>query len=68
ERTRRKGRGIELEPAYVDVALRRLERLTGEPARLADTGQTLSEVAAMRAAAGAETTPANQNQEDRDAA
>ena len=68
ERTRRKGRGIELEPAYVDVALRRLERLTGEPARLAATGQTLSEVAAMRAAAGAETAPANQNQEDRDAA
>ena len=32
ERTRRKGRGIELDPVYVDVALRRLERLTGEPA------------------------------------
>lgn len=68
ERTRRKGRGIELEPVYVDVALRRLERLTGEPARLAATGQSFAEVAALRAAAGAETTPANQNQEDRDAA
>jgi len=69
ERTRRKGRGIELDPVYVDVALRRLERLTGEPARLAATGQTLTELAALRAANGAETaTHADHDQEDRDAA
>jgi hypothetical protein len=71
ERTRRQGRGIELDPAYVDVALRRLERLTGEPARLAATGQSFAEIAAIRAAE-AETIPANQNddhdEEDRDAA
>lgn len=68
ERTRRKGRGIELDPIYVDVALRRLERLTGEPARLAATGQTFREIAAIRALAGGETIHSQRAQEDQDAA
>lgn len=51
ERTKRVAYGIELEPAYVDVAIRRWETMTGKEAVLADTGQTFAEVAAARAAA-----------------
>ncbi|GJE61112.1 site-specific DNA-methyltransferase [Methylobacterium trifolii] len=69
ERTQRQGRAIELDPVYVDVALRRLERLVGEPARLAATGQSFSEVAAQRAADGPTTAiHSDHDQEDRDAA
>ncbi|MDP4026662.1 DNA methyltransferase [Methylobacterium sp. NEAU 140] len=50
ERTRRQARGIEYDPAYVDVALRRYADATGGVARLASTGQTFAEVAAARAA------------------
>ena len=49
-RTRRLGRGIELDPAYVDVAVHRMEAATGAPARLASTGQSFAEVAAARRA------------------
>ena len=48
-RTRRLGRGIELDPAYVDVAVRRMEAATGAPARHAGTGLTFAEMAAVRA-------------------
>ena len=48
-RTRRLGRGIELDPAYVDVAVRRMEAATGAPARHAVTGLTFAEMAAVRA-------------------
>ncbi|CAA0112371.1 Uncharacterised protein [Starkeya nomas] len=41
---------IELDPKYVDVAVRRMEAETGEPARLEATGQTFAEVAQQRAA------------------
>ena len=69
ERTRRQGRGIELDPAYVDVALRRLERLTGEPARLAATGQTFADVASLRAVATPDAANQDQDREEsRDAA
>lgn len=50
ERTRRQARCIELDPAYVDVALRRYAEVTGEVPRLAATGQSFVEVAAARAA------------------
>jgi len=50
ERTRRQARCIELDPAYVDVALRRFAEMTGQTPRLAATGQSFGEVAAMRAA------------------
>lgn len=49
-RTRRLGRGIELDPRFVDVAVRRMEASTGEPARLAGTDLTFAEVAAARLA------------------
>ena len=50
ERTKRKAFGIEIEPKYVDVAICRWQKLAGEEAVLASTGQTFAEVAARRAA------------------
>lgn len=44
----RVGYGIELSPAYCDVALRRLMALTNEAPVLQDTGQTFAEVAESR--------------------
>jgi len=38
ERTRRVCRGIEIDPLYVDVAIRRWRRMTGEPAIHAESG------------------------------
>ncbi|GFZ98798.1 methyltransferase [Blastomonas marina] len=49
ERTKRRGYGIEIEPGYVDVAIRRWETMTGERAVLLETGQGFAEVAALRA-------------------
>lgn len=49
-RTRRIGCGIELDPAYVDVAVRRMERETGAPARHAGTGLTFAGIAEQRRA------------------
>ena len=50
ERTKRRSFGIEIEPRYVDVAIRRWERMTGERAVLALTGRSFAEVAAERTA------------------
>jgi DNA modification methylase len=50
ERTKRIACGIEIEPAYVDVAIRRWEKLTGRPAVLSDTGESFAELAASRLA------------------
>lgn len=48
ERTKRRAYGIEIEPGYVDVAIRRWEAMTGEKAVLLETGQAFAEVAALR--------------------
>ncbi len=48
QRTGRIARIIELDPQYVDVAVRRWERLTKIPARHAETNQTFAEVARQR--------------------
>lgn len=48
ERTGRCARGIELDPLYVDVAVRRWQQLTGKTAVLEATGQTFTEVEAER--------------------
>jgi DNA modification methylase len=40
--------GMEIEPLYVDVAVRRWERFTGRDAILAATGQTFAEVESAR--------------------
>lgn len=48
ERTKRRCFGIEIEPRYVDVAIRRWEAMTGKEAVLECTGQSFAEVAAVR--------------------
>jgi DNA modification methylase len=50
ERTGRVARAIELDPLYVDVAIRRWERLAGIPVRHAGSGLTFAETAAKRGA------------------
>jgi hypothetical protein len=44
EKTGRRGYSIELDPTYVDVAVRRFEKLTRIPAIHADTGLSFAEV------------------------
>lgn len=56
ERTKRVAAGIDIEPGYIDVAIRRWEAMTGLEATLADTDETFAEVAARRLAE-AETAP-----------
>ena len=51
ERTGRIARLIELDPLYVDIAIRRWERLTGIPARHGCSGPSFEEVASERAVA-----------------
>ena len=41
---RRKARALELDPLYVDVAIRRWQTFTGEAATLAITGETFAEI------------------------
>lgn len=48
ERTGRRAFGMELDPIYVDVAIRRWQTRTGKQAVLASTGQTFAEVLAER--------------------
>jgi DNA modification methylase len=50
ERTGRRGYGIELDPAYCDVILRRLADVTGVAAVHAETGLRFAELAAKRSA------------------
>lgn len=49
EKVGRCARGIEIDPLYVDAAVRRWQRWTGEDARLEADGRTFSEVEAERA-------------------
>jgi DNA modification methylase len=49
ERTRRVARAMELDPAYIDLAIRRWEALTGKQAQNVDSGgATLDEISAIR--------------------
>jgi DNA modification methylase len=48
EKTGRRGFGMELDPRYVDVAIRRWQAFTGRDAVLLETGQTFDEVAEER--------------------
>jgi DNA modification methylase len=52
ERTKRCAYGIEIDPRYVDVGIRRWEAMTGKLAVLAETGETSPQVAARREAEG----------------
>ena len=47
EQTMRRGYAMEIDPAYVDVAIRRWEAATGKQATLGDTGATFADVAAV---------------------
>jgi DNA methylase/ParB-like nuclease family protein len=49
-RTGRRGYAVELDPRYVDVAIRRFEQWSGETARHAETGLTFAEIAEQRKA------------------
>src|ERR1700730_139141 len=44
ERTGRRAYGIELDPAYVDVAIRRWQTYTGKSAELAAGGRSFEEI------------------------
>jgi DNA modification methylase len=48
EQTGRIACGLELDPRYVDVALLRWEKLTGEPVRHEETGLTFADIARRR--------------------
>ena len=48
EATGRVCRGVELDPLYVDVIVRRYEAATGEAATLIDTGETFQALGANR--------------------
>jgi DNA modification methylase len=51
EKTGRRGRGIEYEPHYCDVAVRRWQDYTGKQARLAATEQSFDNVDEARGTA-----------------
>lgn len=51
ERTGRKARALEIDPSYVDVAVRRWQTYTGKSAMLVDDNETFELVAERRAAA-----------------
>ena len=59
QKTSRRGRLIELDPRYVDVAILRWQAFSGQKATLASTGQTFDEVSRERQkpAEEAESTP-----------
>lgn len=57
ERTGRIAYGIEIDPIYVDVAVRRWEDFTGRQARLEATGQTFAEVLAERSSGAPKSSP-----------
>jgi len=57
ERTGRICRGVELDPLYVDLIVRRFEKETGLPATLQATGQTFAQVAERRLAEPEPTRP-----------
>jgi DNA modification methylase len=52
ERTGRRCRGLELDPLYVDVIVRRWQAYTGASARLVETGQSFEDVAEGRRSRG----------------
>src|SRR5271167_3886665 len=54
EKTGRVCRGVELDPLYVDVIVRRFEAATGTAATLVETGETFEALAARRAREAAE--------------
>ncbi|WP_420346177.1 site-specific DNA-methyltransferase [Pelagibius sp.] len=64
ERIGRRGRLIELDPAYVDTAIARFEELTGEVAMHAETGLGFVDLRAWRSIEGEEATSGEKETED----
>jgi DNA modification methylase len=60
ERIGRCGYGLEIDPLYVDVAIRRWQSFTGKDAIFAETGQTFDEVTAARHAQSSGPAPQRQ--------
>ena len=56
ERTGRKARALEIDPSYVDVAIRRWEELTGKSATLS-TGETFEQITERRTVEAPDMTP-----------
>jgi DNA modification methylase len=50
EKTGRRGRGIEIDPQYVDVAVQRWQRYSGKPAYLEGSKASFDEIAEQRSA------------------
>jgi DNA modification methylase len=50
EKTGRRARLIEFDPAYCDQIIQRFEKLTGKQARLATTGESFEDLADERTA------------------
>ena len=48
ERTRRQARALEIDPRYVDVAVKRWQKYTGKSAILCPTGETFEEACEIR--------------------
>jgi DNA modification methylase len=48
EKTGRRCNGLELDPLYVDVVVRRYEAITGRSVTLRSTGETFAELASRR--------------------
>lgn len=57
ERTKRIAYGMDIEPKYIDVAVRRWEAMTGRKTVLAETGETFAEVAERRTRPGGASGP-----------
>jgi len=58
DKTGRVCRGVELDPLYVDVIVRRFEAATGNPAVLVETGETFEALATQGAGTGVGLRPA----------
>tara|TARA_R100001244_G_scaffold86820_10_gene66503 strand:- start:40704 stop:42185 length:1482 start_codon:yes stop_codon:yes gene_type:complete len=65
EKTGRVCRGIEIDPGFVDVCVRRWEKLTGGQAVLCKTGESFAEVAARRTGEQAAGLPADPPTDDK---
>ncbi|MGX1740388.1 site-specific DNA-methyltransferase [Bosea sp. NPDC055353] len=60
-KTKRRGYGMELDPVYVDGAIRRWEMLFKDEARHAETGLTFAEMAAQRGSDASARTVSDEN-------
>jgi DNA modification methylase len=52
-------RGVEIDPRFVDVIVRRYQEVSGKPALLIATGETFADLAARRAAENGDAEPPN---------